>query len=436
MRWRARVAHLLLAAVVMLAVSLSWAVAVDLTPASQRPWVDSTTTNSELDLAIGYNGLQRLLGRGGPGGPGGAARSPALAISRTPLTAGAVTSTSSGTGAPSAVGGTAPSPPSGTGSGNGGGFGTGGGANGPGGNGGGFGDGGGTNGPGGGFGGGGGNGGPGGLFDNGPVGPLRLLDTQLGGQAGWLLPFAVIALAAVGIRRPWWPLDTRKRSVLLWGAWLLTAGGFFSVAGFFHSYYLVTVAPPIAALAGIGLVALWQDYLQHRRVVDWRGWLLPAALLVTALAQAAMLSNYPDWSRWMSPVIVGLTLAAVLVLGAGRLRPWRRLGLWVPIAAVVGAVALLLAPAVWAAETVNNGSGGLPAGGPGAQGGNGFGRPAGVFGNPNAFGEAPAAPHRASFQAVARLEGSRAAHPANLPQAAVGAETTARESTRNCCAIW
>ena len=51
---------------------------VDLTPASQRPWVDSTSTNSELDLAIGYNGLQRLLGRGGPGGPAGPA-SPALA---------------------------------------------------------------------------------------------------------------------------------------------------------------------------------------------------------------------------------------------------------------------------------------------------------------------------------------------------------------------
>ena len=99
----------------------------------------------------------------------------------------------------------------------------------------------------------------------------------------------------------------------------------------------------------------------------------------------------------MSPLIVGLTLAAVLVLGAGRLRPWRRLGPWVPIAAVVGAVALLLAPAVWAAETVNNGSGGLPAGGPGAQGGNGFGRPAGVFGSRNAFGEAPGGAAQGQF---------------------------------------
>ena len=73
-RWAARIAHLALAAVVLLAVSLSWAIAVDLTPASQRPWVDSTTRNSEIDLAIGYNGLERLLGRGAVAGPGGGRR--------------------------------------------------------------------------------------------------------------------------------------------------------------------------------------------------------------------------------------------------------------------------------------------------------------------------------------------------------------------------
>ena len=37
-------------------------IAVDLTPASARPYVGSSGTNSELDLALGYNGIQRLLG--------------------------------------------------------------------------------------------------------------------------------------------------------------------------------------------------------------------------------------------------------------------------------------------------------------------------------------------------------------------------------------
>src|SRR6516162_356661 len=57
-----RIGYLLLAAAVLLVVSLSWVTAVDLTPASQRPYVGSTTNNSELSLAIGYNGLQRLTG--------------------------------------------------------------------------------------------------------------------------------------------------------------------------------------------------------------------------------------------------------------------------------------------------------------------------------------------------------------------------------------
>src|SRR5256714_4612816 len=64
---RKRIGHLALAGVLLLAVSLSWVVAVDLTPASQRPYVGSTQDNSELSLAFGYNGIQRLLGSFGGG---------------------------------------------------------------------------------------------------------------------------------------------------------------------------------------------------------------------------------------------------------------------------------------------------------------------------------------------------------------------------------
>src|SRR6266568_2156889 len=63
-----RIAQLLVAAVVMLTISLSWAVAVDLTPSSQRPYVGSSQDNSEISLALGYNGIQRLLGSFGFGG--------------------------------------------------------------------------------------------------------------------------------------------------------------------------------------------------------------------------------------------------------------------------------------------------------------------------------------------------------------------------------
>jgi len=71
-RLRRRIGHLALAVVALLTVSLSWAVAVDLTPATLRPYVGSSGTNSELNLALGYNGLSRLLGGSGTPGAGAA----------------------------------------------------------------------------------------------------------------------------------------------------------------------------------------------------------------------------------------------------------------------------------------------------------------------------------------------------------------------------
>lgn len=63
-RLRLRLLHLLLAGVVLLVVSASWITIVDLVPAAQRPYVTSTQTDSELDLALGYNGLSRVIDRG------------------------------------------------------------------------------------------------------------------------------------------------------------------------------------------------------------------------------------------------------------------------------------------------------------------------------------------------------------------------------------
>ncbi len=59
-RWRTKLGHLALALGVLLLVSLCWATIVDLTPDSQHPYVDSSPTNSELDLAFGFDGIFRL----------------------------------------------------------------------------------------------------------------------------------------------------------------------------------------------------------------------------------------------------------------------------------------------------------------------------------------------------------------------------------------
>ncbi|MBA2678859.1 MAG: glycosyltransferase family 39 protein, partial [Ktedonobacteraceae bacterium] len=82
--WGKRAVHLLLALLVLLVVSLSWLVAVDLTPASQRPYIGSSQANSEIELALGYNGLQRLTGMSRPGGDGGNRNVPPSSSSRSP----------------------------------------------------------------------------------------------------------------------------------------------------------------------------------------------------------------------------------------------------------------------------------------------------------------------------------------------------------------
>jgi 4-amino-4-deoxy-L-arabinose transferase-like glycosyltransferase len=83
--WWRRFLHLGAASVVLIVVSLSWAVAVDLTPPEERPYVGSSPDDSVLGLIVGYNGFDRLMGvssgsggeimpAGTPGGPGGNTR--------------------------------------------------------------------------------------------------------------------------------------------------------------------------------------------------------------------------------------------------------------------------------------------------------------------------------------------------------------------------
>jgi 4-amino-4-deoxy-L-arabinose transferase-like glycosyltransferase len=68
--WR-RLRQLLAAGVAMVVVGGWWFVAVALWPAADRPYIGGSTGNSAIQLALGYNGLGRIVGEGGPGGGGG-----------------------------------------------------------------------------------------------------------------------------------------------------------------------------------------------------------------------------------------------------------------------------------------------------------------------------------------------------------------------------
>jgi 4-amino-4-deoxy-L-arabinose transferase-like glycosyltransferase len=77
--WAKRLLHLLGAIAALIVAAGWWVLAVQLTPVSARPYIGGSTNNTVLDLALGYNGMSRILGRhrdGTPVGTWGAARMP------------------------------------------------------------------------------------------------------------------------------------------------------------------------------------------------------------------------------------------------------------------------------------------------------------------------------------------------------------------------
>jgi 4-amino-4-deoxy-L-arabinose transferase-like glycosyltransferase len=194
------------------------------------------------------------------------------------------------------------------------------------------------------------------LVDNVPVGPLRLADRHLAGQVSWLLPLALAGVAAVAARTERrWPLDPALQAALLWTGWALTYAVVYSYAGgIFHAYYLVTMAPPLAALAGVALMALWSWYRRGGHVAL----LLPVALLLTAGWQlfiwygdlAGTAAPLRDWRLWLCLATVAGVLGAIGgllgILGPRLQRPPPRS--WAAAALGMGLGALLATPATWA----------------------------------------------------------------------------------------
>jgi 4-amino-4-deoxy-L-arabinose transferase-like glycosyltransferase len=219
-------------------------------------------------------------------------------------------------------------------------------------------------------------GGPGGLGGGnvfgGSTGPLRLLNSALGGQAGWLLGFAIVSvvglLAITRLRR----LDARSGWLVLVGGTFLTIAAVFSAAsGIFHPYYVSLLAPFGAALAGAGAAQMLGARVGSRV-------LAPLLLAGGVASELAVLHQYPGQLGWLVPVLIAVCALAAIALVALRSRRTRVL------ATAAALAALLLAPSVWAFDTLGHAtSGTFPEGGPAnaqTRGGGMFGAPAFALG--------------------------------------------------------
>ncbi len=186
----------------------------------------------------------------------------------------------------------------------------------------------------------------------GSTGPLRLLNEALGGQAGWLLGFALASAVAIAVACRLRRADPRSGWLLaVAGAFLTTAVLFSFAGGIFHPYYVSLLAPFSAALVGAGFAQFLHAGVRMR---------ILAALAIAAgvATELAVLHDYPRELRWLTPTLIALGALAIalLLVGGPRLRR----------AALAGALGLLLiAPATWAVETLGHAtSGTFPAGGP------------------------------------------------------------------------
>ena len=300
------------AGLVMLAVSLSWIALYTFTPAADRPYVDGSTNNSAVAMVFGYNGVERF----GISFPGSVAAF-------------------GGGGGGGPVGRVAPAAGRGAGQEyNAGGF----------------------------------------LGSSGGwtklVRPVRPGD-RLAVPAG-----AAGADRRAGLARPGRRTDPLRAGLVMWGLWLITFGVIYSVmSNIPHTAYMASLAPPLAALSGAGIVLFWRWY----RSGSWAGWLLPVAVAAELAWAYYLWSGFRAFLPWVLPAAIGLGVVAIVAMVAGRLSRRAR-GAVVGAGLAVGVAAMLAAPTAWAASVLDSRYAGSsfdasagPAGGFGPGGGGGRG---------------------------------------------------------------
>ncbi|OZC57717.1 glycosyl transferase [Rhodococcus sp. RS1C4] len=149
----------------------------------------------------------------------------------------------------------------------------------------------------------------------GETGITRMFDSSQGGQIAWLIPSALILLVVgLVIRGRVRRTDPQRAALTVWGLWLLVTGLTFSfMAGIFHSYYTVALAPAVAALIGAGSVLAWRN--RERYWVRIAMAVSTLAAVATAWVLLGRSADFVPWLRW-AILVVGVLGAVTLLIPA------------------------------------------------------------------------------------------------------------------------
>ena len=319
--FKKRIINLIAGSIILASVSLCWALAVDLVPKAYRPYVGSSSNNSVMELIFGHNGLERLTSSTGNTGNGGNKGQMPEMSSNSETQGQNMQTPPGGNGQNMGIQDGAPNGGQGRM------------GNGPGGK---------QNG-----------GGMGGTFGGNETASIFRLfsNNSLSDQIIWLFPLSIFGFIAATIKEKLKPPfnDKRKLGLIMWIMWLLPEFIYFSFTkGLFHPYYLTMMAPPIAALAGIGTISMWEMYKEGGK----KSFILPAALIVNGGIELLILSYYYSTSgitKILMAVTAALCFISSVLLIVIRLQENMKLKKTILAIALIGN---LITPEVWSGTTM------------------------------------------------------------------------------------
>ncbi|MBX3100358.1 MAG: glycosyltransferase family 39 protein [Salinibacterium sp.] len=147
----------------------------------------------------------------------------------------------------------------------------------------------------------------------------RLFSGDIGGQITWLMFATLVALGVILwlMRKLPRTSAARATALLLGGTLVFTALAFSFMAGIFHAYYTVAMAPALAGSFAIGAGMLWA-----RRSTRWVRILMAVLIAGTVAWGFELLYRSAWWLPWLRWIVVLLGVAAVVlvIVRGGRAR--------------------------------------------------------------------------------------------------------------------